>query len=170
MDLYLGGSICLFDWERIRTRNLVGCSRNDGCGTLRSRLLDFLVPHKVSARARRCETPWNSFEISLPISFAFCLKRKSARNARRVCPFGKFSHRDGREHFTVGNCYRENERSPMHFPRIQKRARYPVLRSRESGVNRISQRARRYFTITKIDRDRCQFELHRSLFTFRQRC
>lgn len=36
----------------------------------------------------------------------------------------------------------ENESSSMHFLRIQKHARYPVLRSHESGVNRISQRAR----------------------------
>lgn len=60
----------------------MGCIRNDGCGTLRSRLLDFLIRHKVSARAHRCETPRDSFEISLPISFAFCLKRKSARETR----------------------------------------------------------------------------------------
>lgn len=85
------------------------------------------------------ETPRDSFEISLPISFTFCLKRKSAQDARRVCPFGKFSLPWWERTFHCRELLpRERALSPMHFPRIQKRARYPVLRSRESGVNRIS--------------------------------
>lgn len=113
-------------------------------------ILSFVIKF---ARARRSETR-NSTEILYPISFALCLKRKSARD---VCPFGKFST-VMEERFAAGNCYGGKTSTPMHFPRIQKRARYPVLRPRKCGVNRISLCARRSSAITKIDRDRRQFE------------
>jgi len=48
----------------------------------------------------------------------------------------------------------------MHFPRIQKRARYPVLKSRKWGL--IGFRDVLLRAIIKIDRDRRQFESHRS--------
>jgi len=102
--------------------NFARYMRNNGCGTLplRSHTLDSLIRHKVS---ESCCGTQDSYEILIPPLSPFVLNgspRETFVLLANPPPWWK--------NVSLPAIVTRKTSTPMHFPRIQKRARYTVLR------------------------------------------